>query len=42
VTVTGEQGELTLFAFGRQETARVDLDGDKNASAKAIEAELGL
>lgn len=42
VTVTGEPGELTLFAFGRQETARVDLDGDKNASAKAIEAELGL
>ncbi|MEV8564198.1 TIGR03085 family metal-binding protein [Streptomyces sp. NPDC051322] len=42
VTVTGEPGELTMFAFGRQDAARVDLEGDKDASAKAIEAKLGM
>ncbi|MFM9367329.1 TIGR03085 family metal-binding protein [Streptomyces sp. Da 82-17] len=31
VTVTGEPGELTMFLFGRQEHARVELDGDKEA-----------
>ncbi|MEV6794668.1 TIGR03085 family metal-binding protein [Streptomyces sp. NPDC051320] len=42
VTVTGEPGELTMFAFGRQDAARVDLEGDKDASARAIEAKLGM
>ena len=31
-----------MFAFGRQNAARVDLEGDKDASAKAIEAKLGM
>ncbi|MDI3422397.1 TIGR03085 family metal-binding protein [Streptomyces luteolus] len=31
VTVTGEPGELTMFLFGRQDHARVELDGDKEA-----------
>ncbi|MFC6062416.1 TIGR03085 family metal-binding protein [Streptomyces ochraceiscleroticus] len=42
VTVTGEPGELTLFLFGRQRTADVELDGDKEAVARLHEAELGL
>ncbi|MFI1795921.1 TIGR03085 family metal-binding protein [Streptomyces sp. NPDC020379] len=42
VTVTGEPGELTLFAFGRQAAARVELDGDENAVAKLQQASLGL
>ncbi|MEU2871445.1 TIGR03085 family metal-binding protein [Streptomyces olivoreticuli] len=42
VTVTGEPGELTLFAFGRQAAARVELTGDENAVAKLQEAALGL
>jgi hypothetical protein len=28
VTVTGPPGELLLYAFGRQDHARVDLDGN--------------
>ncbi|MGW7469941.1 TIGR03085 family metal-binding protein [Streptomyces xantholiticus] len=42
VTVTGEAGELTLFAFGRQEAARVDLDGDKDAVARLRDTKLGF
>ncbi len=42
VTVTGEPGELTLFAFGRQEAARVEVDGDKDAVARLYDAKLGL
>ncbi|WP_405781556.1 TIGR03085 family metal-binding protein [Streptomyces sp. NBC_00859] len=42
VTVTGEPGELTVFAFGRQDAAKVEIDGDPEASAKAIEARLGM
>lgn len=42
VTVTGEPGELTLFAFGRQDTARVELEGDKDAQARLLEAKLGI
>ncbi|WP_328539305.1 TIGR03085 family metal-binding protein [Streptomyces sp. NBC_00344] len=42
VTVTGEPGELTIFAFGRQEAAKVELEGDKDASARALEAKLGM
>ncbi|MFF4228343.1 TIGR03085 family metal-binding protein [Streptomyces sp. NPDC001820] len=39
VTVTGEPGELTMFAFGRQDMARVELEGDKDAIARLHEAE---
>ncbi|WP_432096645.1 TIGR03085 family metal-binding protein [Streptomyces sp. bgisy100] len=42
VTVTGEPGELLLFAFGRQGVARVELEGDKEAVARAYEAKLGV
>ncbi|MEU8571038.1 TIGR03085 family metal-binding protein [Streptomyces pathocidini] len=42
VTVTGEPGELTLFLFGRQDAARVEVDGDKEAVAKAHAAPLGI
>ncbi|MEU3923172.1 TIGR03085 family metal-binding protein [Streptomyces sp. NPDC002659] len=37
VTVTGEPSELTLFAFGRQDVARVELEGDKDAIARLHE-----
>ncbi|MBT2392858.1 TIGR03085 family protein [Streptomyces sp. ISL-1] len=39
VTATGEPGELTMFAFGRQDVARVELEGDKDAIARLHEAE---
>ncbi|MFE2375802.1 TIGR03085 family metal-binding protein [Streptomyces sp. NPDC059398] len=42
VTVTGEPDELTMFAFGRQDAARVEVDGDAEAAARAIEARLGM
>lgn len=42
VTVTGEPSELLLFAYGRQQAARVELEGDKDAVARVLEAELGL
>lgn len=43
VTVTGEPGELTMFAFGRQATARVELDGDPDAITKLNEMkQLGI
>ncbi|MEJ8647490.1 TIGR03085 family metal-binding protein [Streptomyces sp. MS1.AVA.3] len=42
VTVVGEPGELTMFAFGRQEAARVELDGDKDAIERLMAAKLGL
>jgi uncharacterized protein (TIGR03085 family) len=42
VTVTGEPAELTLFAFGRQATADVQTEGDKEAVAKVYAAELGM
>ncbi|MFC5146480.1 TIGR03085 family metal-binding protein [Streptomyces aureoversilis] len=42
VTVTGEPGELTLFAFGRQAAARVELDGEKDAVAEVEGAKLGI
>ncbi|MEU3182785.1 TIGR03085 family metal-binding protein [Streptomyces sp. NPDC006923] len=42
VTVTGEPGELVLFAFGRQGAADVRLDGDKDAVARLQEAKLGI
>ncbi|MFF2849404.1 TIGR03085 family metal-binding protein [Streptomyces sp. NPDC058001] len=34
VTVTGEPGELTMFAFGRQDVADVQVEGDKDAVEK--------
>ncbi|WP_406001441.1 TIGR03085 family metal-binding protein [Streptomyces sp. NBC_00829] len=43
VTVTGEPSELTLFTFGRQDTARVELEGDKDAVARLHEmGQLGM
>ncbi|WP_165989853.1 TIGR03085 family metal-binding protein [Streptomyces sp. YIM 98790] len=42
VTVTGEPGELILFASGRQRVARVEPAGEENAVAKARSAPLGL
>ncbi|OEV13713.1 uncharacterized protein (TIGR03085 family) [Streptomyces sp. Amel2xB2] len=42
VTVTGEPGELTLYVSGRQRVARVEEDGEKEAVARAHDAELGL
>lgn len=43
MTVTGEPSELLMFAFGRQQVADVELEGDKDAIAKLHEAkQLGL
>ncbi|MFD4610231.1 TIGR03085 family metal-binding protein [Streptomyces sp. NPDC088337] len=43
VTVTGEPSELLLFAFGRQNAARVEKVGDQDAIAKLTETkQLGL
>lgn len=42
VTVTGEPGELLLFAFGRQDAAAVGLEGDKEAVDRLHTAELGM
>jgi uncharacterized protein (TIGR03085 family) len=43
VTVTGEPGELVMFAFGRTETARVETEGDKAAVGKLYETkQLGI
>ncbi|MDT0379977.1 TIGR03085 family metal-binding protein [Streptomyces sp. DSM 42041] len=42
VTVSGEPAELLLFAYGRQRVARVETEGDKDAVARVLEAELGL
>jgi hypothetical protein len=35
VTVAGPPGELLLYAFGRQDHARVDLEGD-SATVEAL------
>ncbi|MFR9675132.1 TIGR03085 family metal-binding protein [Streptomyces sp. TR06-5] len=42
VTVTGEPSELLMFAYGRQDAARVELDGDKDAVTRVLGAKLGL
>ncbi|MEU6843672.1 TIGR03085 family metal-binding protein [Streptomyces sp. NPDC046716] len=43
VTVTGEPAELLLFAFGRQDAADVELEGDKAAVDRLTETKaLGL
>ncbi|MDG4864542.1 TIGR03085 family metal-binding protein [Streptomyces sp. T-3] len=34
VTVTGEPGELTMFVYGRQDAAKVETEGDKEAIEK--------
>ncbi|MFH8730413.1 MULTISPECIES: TIGR03085 family metal-binding protein [unclassified Streptomyces] len=43
VTVTGEPSELLMFAFGRQDAARVETEGEKDAIGKLHEAkQLGI
>ncbi|MFI0236714.1 TIGR03085 family metal-binding protein [Streptomyces sp. NPDC016845] len=43
VTVTGEPSELLMYAFGRQDAANVELDGDKTAITQLSETKaLGL
>lgn len=43
VTVTGEPGELVLFAFGRTQSARVETEGDKDAVTKLYDTpQLGI
>ncbi|MGW7240228.1 TIGR03085 family metal-binding protein [Streptomyces sp. NPDC054804] len=43
VTVTGEPSELLMFALGRQNAAKVAVDGDENAIAKLHESkQLGI
>ncbi|MFF2325968.1 MULTISPECIES: TIGR03085 family metal-binding protein [unclassified Streptomyces] len=42
VTVTGEPDELLLFVYGRQNAAKVDLEGDKEAVDRLHTAELGM
>ncbi|MFI9610183.1 TIGR03085 family metal-binding protein [Streptomyces sp. NPDC052023] len=43
VTVTGEPSELLLFLYGRQNAAKVDIDGDADAIAKLEEGrQLGI
>ncbi|MFE7265253.1 TIGR03085 family metal-binding protein [Streptomyces sp. NPDC057592] len=42
VTVTGEPGELLLFAFGRQDAAVVGMEGDKEAVDRLHTAALGM
>ncbi|WP_415950910.1 TIGR03085 family metal-binding protein [Streptomyces sp. KLOTTS4A1] len=43
VTVTGEPGELTMFVFGRQEAAKVEVEGEKEAIERLRGAkQLGL
>ncbi|MEV6397662.1 TIGR03085 family metal-binding protein [Streptomyces sp. NPDC051907] len=42
VTVTGTPGELTMFAFGRQDAAHVEVDGDKETVAMLYETKLGI
>ena len=43
VTATGEPSELLLFLYGRKNAAEVELEGDKEAIARLVEAkQLGL
>ncbi|MFG2288873.1 TIGR03085 family metal-binding protein [Streptomyces sp. NPDC048595] len=42
VTVVGEPGELTMFAFGRQDVAEVELEGEKEAVERLRDAKLGV
>ncbi|HEX4789146.1 MAG TPA: TIGR03085 family metal-binding protein [Actinospica sp.] len=42
VTVSGQAGELVMFAMGRQRAARVELSGDDAAVEKLRQAKLGI
>jgi uncharacterized protein (TIGR03085 family) len=42
VTVTGSPGELTVFLFGRQRVAQVDLEGEAEAVEKVRGSRLGI
>jgi uncharacterized protein (TIGR03085 family) len=42
VTVTGEPGELTMYLFGRQDAAKVEVEGDKDAVDRVGRAQLGM
>jgi uncharacterized protein (TIGR03085 family) len=42
VTVTGEPAELVMYAFGRQQVAKVEQAGEESAVAAAGSAKLGL
>ncbi|MFD7323446.1 TIGR03085 family metal-binding protein [Streptomyces sp. NPDC059875] len=43
VTVSGEPGELTMFVFGRQDAAKVELDGEQDAIERLHETkQLGI
>ncbi len=42
VTVTGEPAELVMFAFGRQDVAKVEAEGDDADVAKVRAARLGV
>ncbi|MET9481325.1 TIGR03085 family metal-binding protein [Streptomyces sp. NPDC006638] len=42
VTVTGEPGELLLFLSGRQAAADVQVEGDKDAVTRVLDAKLGI
>jgi uncharacterized protein (TIGR03085 family) len=42
VVVSGPPAELLLFSFGRQQKARVSIDGDADAAARLIGADLGV
>ncbi|GAA2724738.1 MULTISPECIES: TIGR03085 family metal-binding protein [Streptomyces] len=42
VTATGEPGELLVFAFGRMDAAKVQLEGEGTAIAKLKASSLGI
>ncbi|QNE77956.1 TIGR03085 family protein [Streptomyces finlayi] len=42
VTVTGEPGELLMFVSGRQDTAKVGLEGDEDTVARLQLSQLGM
>ncbi|MFD3655861.1 TIGR03085 family metal-binding protein [Streptomyces sp. 24-1644] len=42
VTVTGEPGELLMYVFGRQDTAKVGLEGDEDTVARLQLSQLGM
>ena len=42
VTLSGSAGEITLFLSGRQEVAKVELDGDPDAVARVRDAGFGI
>lgn len=42
VEVTGKASELIVFCFGRQKHARVEISGDSDATARLLNASLGV